>query len=65
MFGLEVAVIHKMFKESNVNIVKKKGIGKKTANMYIMRYYISLQGFINYLEQCRIMSSLTTYYIIH
>ena len=24
---------------------------KMTANMYIMRYYISLQGLIHYLEQ--------------
>ncbi len=41
---------------SNVNIGCKKEIGKMTANMYMMRYYISLQGFINYMS-----STLRTY----
>ncbi len=35
---------------ANENIVKKE-IGKMTAKMYMMSYYISLHGFINYAEQ--------------
>ncbi len=32
------------------NIVKKE-VGKKTANMYMIRFYIYFYGFINYAEQ--------------
>ncbi len=35
--------------------IVQKEISKMTANMYMMRYYMSFHGFINYIEQwCRL-----------